>query len=216
MTRQRLLVLGGYALIASFLLSLAGGMLHPVVDGRSHSVAALTAPGTPWGQLLIYAGALALMFGLPAAYSWLGPRVGVLGFAGFSLYFLGNALSAQAHLVVEAMVAPEIARRAPELVPDDGSIVASPLFGTVQLTGGLVLMAGLLVMGIALVRQSVVPRWIGATAIAGAVLLATPLPEVAVLTGVQVELLRGITVAALGVYMIRAVRAGRVGAAPAP
>ncbi|MCF7548705.1 hypothetical protein [Pseudonocardia sp. WMMC193] len=153
MTRTRLLSLGGAALVGAAVLSLAGGLAHPVVDGRAHSVDALLAPGSPWGQLSIYAGALLLMFGLPAAYAWLAPRVGVLGFLGFSGYFLGNAVSAQAHLVVEALVAPEIARRAPELIPDDEAIVAAEPFALIQVVGGLVLVIGLIVLGVALVRQ---------------------------------------------------------------
>lgn len=214
MDRLRLLALGGYALIASFVLSLAGGLAHPVVDGNAHSVASLTAPGSPWGQILIYAGALLLMFGLPAAYAWLAPHVGKLGFAGFSLYFLGNAVSAQGHLVVEAFVAPEIARRAPELVPDDGSIVDAPLFALVQVVGGLVLVAGLLLLGVALLRSGAVPRWIGVAAVVGGVLAVTPLPEAPILSGLQIELARGLAVAGLGLLMVR--RAREDAPAPAP
>lgn len=206
MDRLRLLALGGHALIASFVLSLAGGLAHPVVDGNAHNVASLTAPGSPWGQILIYAGALLLMFGLPAAYAWLAPRVGALGFVGFSLYFLGNAVSAQGHLVVEAFVAPEIARRAPELVPADGSIVDAPLFALVQVVGGLVFVAGLLVIGVALLRSGAAPRWIGSAFVIAAVLAVTPLPEAPILSGLQIELARGLAVAGLGVLMLRRAR----------
>ncbi|MEQ3554355.1 hypothetical protein WIS52_28140 [Pseudonocardia nematodicida] len=204
--RRRLVVGGGAMLVASAALSLAGGVLHPVVDGNAHSVESLLAPGSPWGQLLIYAGALALMFGLPAAWAWFAPRSGVLGALGFGLYFLGNAVSAQGHLVVEGLVAPAIARAAPELIPDDGSIIASAPFAMMQMIGGLTLLAGLALMGVALMRTAGVPRWIGAAALAGALLLFVPLPEMAVLTGLHVELLRGIAVAGLGVVMIREVR----------
>ncbi|GAA2542574.1 hypothetical protein [Pseudonocardia hydrocarbonoxydans] len=216
MDRLRLLSLGGHALIASFVVSLAGGLAHPVVDGDAHSVASLTAAASPYAQILIYVGALLLMFGLPAAYAWLAPHVGRLGFAGFSLYFLGNAVSAQGHLVVEAFVAPEIARRAPELVPDDGSILDAPLFATVQVVGGLVLVAGLVVLGVALLRTPVVPRWIGIASIVAGVLAVTPLPEAPVLSGLQIELARGLAVAGLGVLMIRRARVGSVDAVHTP
>ena len=213
--RARLLHLrarGGVALggVGQRLLEpLAGGVAHPVVDGNAHSVASLLAPGSPWAQLSIYAGALALMMGLPAAWGWFAPRAGVLGTLGFGLYFLGNALSAQGHLVVEGLVAPAIARAAPELVPDDGSILAAPGFALLQMVGGLVLLAGLALTGVALLRTAGVPRWIGAAALAGALLLFVPLPEAPVLSGLHVELLRGIAVAGLGVVMIREVRAAR-------
>jgi hypothetical protein len=200
--RTRLLSLGGAALVGSAVLSLAGGLAHPVVDGAAHSVDALLAPGSPWGQLSIYAGALLLMFGLPAAYGWLAPRVGVLGFLGFSAYFLGNAVSAQAHLVVEAFVAPEIARRAPELIPDDDAIVAAEPFVLLQVVGGLVLVVGLIVLGISLLRLPGALRWAGVFAILGGLATFVPLPQAPLVTGLQIELFRGLAVAVLGVVLM--------------
>lgn len=55
-TRRHLVVGGGVMLLASAVLSLAGGVTHPVVDGNAHSVASLLAPSSPWAQLSIYAG----------------------------------------------------------------------------------------------------------------------------------------------------------------
>ena len=208
--------LSGGALIGSFVLSLAGGMAHPIVGGRSHSVASLTAPLSPYAQLLIYAGAVLLMLGLPAAFAFLAPHVGKLGVAGLVAYFLGNATSVQGHLVVEAFVAPAVARdpAARHLIADDGSIIDSGSFLTFQTVGGMIFMAGLLLIGIGLVRSRIVPRWVGAVAIAGALLLAVPLPEVPVLTGLQIELARGLVVAAIGVLMIRAARTTAPAVAP--
>jgi hypothetical protein len=204
--RNNLYRLSGGALIGSFVLSLAGGMAHPVVDGESHSVAALTAPASPYAQLLIYAGALLLMLGLPAAYVYLAPHVGRIGMAGLIGYFVTNALSAQGHLVVEAFVAPAIARdpAARHLIPDDGSIVASTSFASLQMVAGLAFMVSLLLIGIGLLRSGgFVPAWVGVVTVAGALLLAVPLPEAPVLTGLQVELARGLMVATIGLGMIR-------------
>lgn len=210
MTPARTYRITGGALVASAVVSLAGGMAHPVVDGRSHSVEALTAPASPWAQLAIFAGALLLMVGLPGAFAWLSPRLGKVGLIGLALYFVGNAVSAQAHLVVEGFVAPTIARdpRARHLIPADGSIVAAPPFVVLQVVAGLVLVLGLLLLGVGLLRQRTVPRWIGAVLVVGAVLAVTPLPEVAVLTGLQIELCRGLSVASIGVLMIRSARTG--------
>jgi hypothetical protein len=200
-------------LIGTFGLSLAGGMTHPIVAGESHSVAALTAPSTPYPQLLIYAGALLLMLGLPAMFVFLAPHVGKLGMAGIIGYFVANAVSVQGHLVVEAFVAPAIANdpAAQHLISSDGLIIASSSFAALQMIGGVVFMASLLLIGIGLLRARAFPRWIGALAVAGALLLAVPLPEVPVLTGLQIELFRGLAVASIGVLMIRAART-----APAP
>jgi hypothetical protein len=199
------------ALIGSFVLSLVGGMTHPIVDGESHSVAALTAPASPYAQLLIYLGALLLMVGLPGMFVWLAPHVGRLGLVGVGMYFVGNAVSAQGHLVVEALVAPAVAAdpAARHLVPDDGSIIDSVPFMTAQVVGGLVLVVGLMLTGVGLWRSGVVPRWVGGLAVVGGLLTFVPFPELPVFTGLLIELPRGLTVAMVGVLMIRAVSDSR-------
>jgi hypothetical protein len=206
-TRTTLLGLGGAALALSGLTGLAGGMLHPVVDGQSHSVASITGPGGPLAYALLYGGAVLLMLGLPAVAAWLAPRVGILGLAGFTLYFVGNALSAQPHLVVEGFVARDLAGRFPQIVPPDGSIVASPSFAMLQTVGGLVFVAGVLLTGIALLRRSSgIPWWVGAAFVLSAVGVLVPLPEAPILTGLQVELFEMVGTVGLGLLAIRASR----------
>jgi hypothetical protein len=203
---RHLLILGGAALAASGITGLAGGMLHPVVDGQSHSAASLAAGGGPPAYALLYGGAILLMLGLPAVTAWLADRVGVLGLVGLTFYFVGNALSAQSHLVVEGFVARELAG-VPGVVPDDGSIVAAPSFALLQVVGGLVFVAGVLLTGIALLRRSAgVPWWVGAAFVASAIGVLIPLPEAPVLTGLQVELFEAIGTVGLGVLAIRAAR----------
>ncbi|GAA0798287.1 hypothetical protein [Spirilliplanes yamanashiensis] len=211
MTNTSLHKLTGAALIGSFVLSLAGGVAHPIVDGQSHSVAALTAPASPWAQLLIYAGALLLMVGLPGMFVWLRPHVGRVGMIGIALYFLGNALSAQSHLVVEAFVAPAIAAdpAARHLIASDGTIVDSPAFLALMLGGALVFQLGLVLTGIGLFRSGVVSRWVGVLVTGGALLTLVPLPEIPVVSGLIIELPRGLAVAIVGYLMIRAAGAVR-------
>jgi hypothetical protein len=207
--------LSAWCLIGSFVLSLAGGLAHPVVDGESHSVAALLAGRSPWAQYLIYAGALLLMLGLPGGYLWLRERgLGVLGLVGVVGYLVGNALSAMSHLVVEGFVAPTIAADpgARPLIGTEGEIVDAPAFVALQVAGGLVLVLSLLVLAVALLRAPGVPRWIGGVLLAGSLLLLVPLPERPVLTGLVVELPRGLTVAAIGVLVLRGLRGGEVDA----
>ena len=200
--------LSGGALIGSFLLSVAGGALHPIVGGRSHSVESLTAPTSPYAQLLIYAGAVLLTAGLPAMFVFLAPHVGRIGIAGIVLYFFGNLLSVQGHLVVEAFVAPAIAAdpAARHLISDNGEIIAADGFIAFQIAGGMVFIAGMLLLGVGLFRSGVVPKWVGAFLVAGAALLFVPLPEIPVVTGLHIELPRGLAVAAAGLAMIRAAR----------
>ncbi len=214
--RSQLLKLSGAALIGSFALSVTGGVLHPIVDGESHSVAALTAPASPYAQLLIYAGAVLLAAGLPAMFVFLAPHVGRIGMTGIVLYFFGNLLSAQGHLVVEALVAPAIARdpAAQHLIAANGEIIAADAFITFQVAGGMVFLAGLLLTGIGLFRSGVVPRWVGAFLVAATALMVVPLPEIPVLTGLHIELPRGLAVAVVGLAMIRAARPAPRPAAP--
>ncbi|MBS2936282.1 hypothetical protein KDN32_00825 [Nocardioides sp. J2M5] len=207
MTTTTLYRLSAAALVSSFLLSLAGGVLHPVVDGHSHSVDAFLAPRSPEAQYLIYAGAVLLMLGLPGGYLFFRASLGRTGFVGFTLYMVGNALSAMSHLVVEAFVGPTLAGDpdARHLVSDQDEIFEATSFVTLQAVGGLVFLAGLLLVGIALVRAADVPTWVGVLVVAGALALVVPFPERPGLTGLLVELPRGTMAATLGVLMWRRV-----------
>jgi hypothetical protein len=205
MNTSTLYRLSAVALIASCVLSLVGGVLHPIVDGNAHSAASFLAPRSPWSQYLIYAGAVALMLGLPGGYLYFRDRLGVVGFVGFALYMVGNALSAMAHLVVEAFVGPMLAGDpdARHLVPTDGSIVDSSSFLLLQAVGGLVFVAGLVLIGIALVRGRGLPTGLGAFLVVGALAVMVPFPEREGFTGLLVELPRGLTVAVLGLMILR-------------
>ena len=212
MTTTTLYRLSAACLVASFLFSLTGGILHPVVDGQSHSVETFLAPRSPEAQYLIYVGAVLLMLGLPGAYAYFRQPLGRLGFAGFALYMVGNALSAMSHLVVEAFVGPALAADpdARHLVPADGSIVDSDSFLVLQSVGGLIFVAGLLLIGIALVRGPGLPTWVGVVTAVGAIAVMLPFPEHEGFTGLLVELPRGLMVGALGLMMLRGTRRAAV------
>lgn len=205
MTTTTLYRLSALALVLSFVFSLLGGVAHPVIDGQSHSVEAFLAPRSPWAQYSIYAGSLFLMLGLPGGFLFFREELGRLGFVGFAAYMLGNALSAMSHLVVEAFVGPTLAADpdARHLVPDGGEIFDATSFVALQAAGGLVLVVSLLLIGIALTRARTVPTWIGVVLVVGALLLFVPFPERPVLTGLLVELPRGLAVASLGVLIQR-------------
>jgi hypothetical protein len=205
MTTTTLYRLSAYALVLSFVFSLVGGVLHPVVDGQSHSVEVFLAPRSPWAQYSIYVGALFLMLGLPGGYLFFREQVGRLGFVGFVGYMLGNALSAMSHLVVEAFVGPTLAGDPDgrHLVSDQGEIFDGTAFITLQAVGGLVFVISLILIGIALVRATGIPSWIGIVLVVGVLPLFVPLPERPVIAGLIVEVPRGLMVAALGVLVLR-------------
>lgn len=205
MTTSTLYRLSAYALVLSFVFSLLGGVLHPVIDGQSHSAEVFLAPWSPWAQYSIYVGALFLMLGLPGGYLYFREEVGRLGFVGFAMYMLGNALSAMSHLVVEAFVGPTMAAdpQGRHLISDNGEIFDGAAFITLQAVGGLIFVFSLILIGIALIRSRTIPSWIGLTLIVGVLPLFVPFPERAVIAGLIVEVPRGLMVASLGVIILR-------------
>jgi len=216
MTTNNLYRLSAYALVAAFVFSLVGGLAHPVVDGHSHSVESFLAPASPWAQISIYVGAIFLSLGLPGCYLWFRERLGVLGFVGFLLYFVANAVSAQSHLVVEAFVGPTIAEdpTTRHLIPDNGSIFDAGPFMALQAVGALTLIGSLIVIGIALIRAPGLPTWLGWFLTLGAALLLIPFPEAPVLSGIQVEVPRGVAIFVLAVIMLRELAARSAARAP--
>lgn len=206
MTTHNLYRASAVALVAAAAFSIVGGFLHPIVDGESHSAAVFLDPLSPWAQLSIYVGALFLMFGLPGCYLFFRDRLGRLGLIGFACYFLGNALSAQSHLVVEAFVGPTLAADpgARHLIPASGEIFDSTSFVTLQVFGALAFIASMVLIAISLIRAKGLPTWLGVFLLVGALALLVPFPERQGITGLLIELPRGITVGTLGVLMLRA------------
>jgi hypothetical protein len=194
--------LSGVAAVAAGPLCIVGGLLHPIKDGHAHNVDALVGPHAS-GSIALLLGTVLLLLGLPGAYGWIGPRLGTLGLIGFVLYFAGNVLSAIPHLVVMGFAASDMAHHHPEMISEKDIIIGAPAFEAEQIASGLGLVAGLLIFGIALLRGQGVPRWIGWTGVAGAVLQLVPLPAMPVVSGLQIELLRGAMIIGLGLLAIR-------------
>ena len=84
------------------------------------------------------------------------------------------------------------------LVGPGGAIPSSAPFAVLQEIGGLVYMLGLVVLGIAVFRSRVMPRWTGVLMAASPIFLLLPIPEAPVLSGLLIELPRGFAVAGMG------------------
>jgi hypothetical protein len=209
MNRSILLRLCGFAAIAAGPLCVLGGMLHPIDGDHAHSPEAL---GTDHvlGSSSLLVGTVLLLLSLPGIYGWLSPRLGKLGLVGYVLYFVGNLLNAVPHLVLMAFAGHTLAEH-PEVVSDKDMILAAPAFETEQVVTAFGFIFGLLLFGVALVRAHGIPRPIGVAAIAGAVLIFVPIPTMEVVSGLQIELLRGFVISALGYLAVRrpAATAGR-------
>jgi hypothetical protein len=200
MSSTTLIRMSGLVLILAFAFSFAGGMLHPVIEGESHGAFALAHPGFPVAHLLVFLGEVFLLIGLPGLYTRIAPSTGILGLAGFALYFFANATLASFFSAYEAFVAPVLAAdlTTRELVAPGGAIPASVPFAILQEVGGSVLMLGMLLLGIAVFRSRALPRWSGVLLAAAPILLLLPVPEVPIFTGLLIELPRGLAVAAMG------------------
>lgn len=204
-SRATVLRLSGAALTSGGVLCIAGGTLHPIVAGKGHSVAALTAPGTPIAQVLLGIGTVLLVLGLPGMYAWLRPRIGTAGFAGLLCYLLGNIVTATAHLTVELFVAHPFAAdpATAHLIAENDQMLDSTAFVLVNQGGGLVMLAGMALLGASLLRHRAVPRWIAVLTLAGMAGFFLPIPAVQGFSGFLYEAPRGIAVAAIGVLMLR-------------
>jgi hypothetical protein len=196
--------MSGLALILAFAFSLAGGLLHPVIDGESHGASALAHPGFPVAHLLVFLGEVFLLMGLPGLYARIAPSTGFLGLAGFALYFFANATLASFFSAYEAFVVPVLAAdpAARDLVAPGGAIPSSVPFAVLQGVGGAVLMLGMLLLGIAVFRSRALPRWSGVMLAVAPILLLLPVPEAPILTGLLIELPRGLAVAAIGYALV--------------
>jgi hypothetical protein len=186
--------------MAAFLLALIGGILHPVIGGDSHAPSSLTQPLFPTAHLLVFLGEICLLFGLPGLYASIAPKTGFLGLSGFVLYFFANATLASFVTAYEAFIVPMLATdpATSALVAPGGAIPSSTPFTVLQGVGGLVYMLGLVVLGIAVLRSRVMPRWTGLLMAASPIFLLVPVPEAPVLTGLLIELPRGLAMAGMG------------------
>ncbi|MGH1564639.1 hypothetical protein [Mumia sp. DW29H23] len=197
--------MAGAALALGGTLCIAGGVLHPIVHGKGHSVEALTSPGTPIAQILLGIGTVLLILGLPAMYAWMRPRLGTAGFVGTLLYLVGNIVTAAGHLTVELFVAHPLAENpdTAHLIADDDTMIGTTAFGLFNTLGGLVMLLGMGLLGASMLRNRAVPRWIAILTLAGMVGFFVPVPATAGLSGFLYEAPRGVAVAAIGVLMMR-------------
>lgn len=198
--------LSGVSVIVAFIFNLIGGTFHPVIDGWAHSVDALSEPFNPYAQYFLLIGTLLQFLGLPAVYVWVSKKAGLLGLVGFVLYFFGGMLVILPHLTVEAFVSVPISKNhdaAHFLIPSDDSLFANPAFQNLQMVAGLVFMVSMLLIGTALLKSRAVPLWIGVVMTLGALILLAPIPQAPVLTGLVVEIPRGLAIAAIGVLMLK-------------
>ncbi|WP_068152671.1 hypothetical protein [Rhodococcoides corynebacterioides] len=210
-TSSLLTRLSAVGVVVAFGFNLTGGLLHPVVDGNAHSVESLTSPAGPWSAALLLTGTVLQLISLPGVYSWFAARAGVIGLVSFVTLYLSSMLVSITHLSVEAFATYALASNPDTayLVPADGSLFPGA-FPTMQAISGLVFMLSMVVFGAILVRTRAVPVWIGAVTAVGGLILLFPWPELPGVSGLIVELPRGLAFAAIGVMILRSGRTSGV------
>jgi hypothetical protein len=158
MSSTTLYRLSGISLLIGSLLTISGFIPDLIVEHSSGSaIAAATA-------LLRLIGLMLVVLGLPGMYAKQAEQVGILGLLGF-IVTLFSLLMGMAQQPVFAFINPFLATHAPALLngrPPQGLLI----FFTV---GGLLGLVGATMLGIAIMRAAILPRWAGLVLIAGEV-----------------------------------------------
>lgn len=158
MSSTTLYRLSGISLLIGSLLTISGFIPDLIVEHSSGStIAAATA-------LLRLIGLMLVVLGLPGMYARLAERAGMLGLLGF-IVTLFSLLMGIAYQPIFAFVNPFLATHAPALLngrPPQGLLIFF-------IVGGLLGLAGGTMLGIAVMRAAVLPRWAGLVLIAGEV-----------------------------------------------
>jgi hypothetical protein len=150
--------------LALFLGGLLGGFpfLHPQRTDPGYFTHPLTVPV----HLAGFVAVLLILLGLPGLYARQAARAGLLGLVGIVLVFFSLALLDGTHNIVDGALLPALAHHpsvGPLLVPGgpvDTAVQEGPL-GTLVDIGGPLFILGCILLGSAIVRARVLPRWTG-------------------------------------------------------
>lgn len=110
-----------------------------------------------WVNLLGFGGAVLGVLSLFVLFSIL-QRISTAGMLGLVLGVAGSTMLAGV-LYFETFMLKGLARAAPELVDLGGPFYHYPVFRFANLSGGVMLTAGAVLLGLVLVRQAVLKRW---------------------------------------------------------
>lgn len=125
-----------------------------------------TSPIAATAALLRIIGDMLIVVGLPGVYSRQAQRAGLLGLIGFLSTLVYILITGVVNDTIEAVILPFLASAAPSLLkgsPPQGLLI---LF----LVGGLLGLVGSVSLGVAMLRTTVLTRWVGLPLIVGVVL----------------------------------------------
>jgi hypothetical protein len=170
------------ALIVSAVSVTLGRILHPAVDA-----AGITSPQWGVSHILWLIGLLTGMVGLVGLYLRQRKDVGVLGFIGAGAAWVGMALLSGT-IYFEGIIEPAVLAQAPALAETLVSGEGWGVFFAVFLVSVALFGVGFLLLGIAMYRAAVLPRWAVVLVVVGSVvggpqsLLPRPIATLAFLT----------------------------------
>lgn len=178
MSSATLYRLSGGTLIAGSLLILISTILNAVLfPGHSSTPQQVVSFAWLLTTFITIVGALLFVIGLPGMYLRQAGRAGAVGLIGFILLLLGIFLQGAGFSIVQIIILPFLAQKAPQLMGGN----SLPLSGFLLLiVSGLMYIIGAILLGIATMRTQVFPRWAGILMIvAGIAMLLTlaPVPD---------------------------------------
>lgn len=161
---DRLIRMGGTALLAAFPLQVVGFAMHPPSEQLEHVLRPTYGPA----HMVIFASWILAMLGLPALYAGIAGKAGRLGLVGFVWSMVAVAYHCYL-LVYEAFAVPVIAQTSGsgELLGPEGPLAHGA--GALGILSNLSLLA-FPVFGIAVLRSGIFtrgPGWLQIAAVPG-------------------------------------------------
>jgi hypothetical protein len=158
MSSTTLYRLSGICLLVGSVLAVIGAIIG-LLSGDPAST--MTVAGA---TISLVGGTLGVL-GLPGMYAIQAQRAAILGLIGVTLMLIYIFILGMFSSALDAIVLPFIATHAPALVQSD-----PPALGIFFMVGGLLGAMGGILLGIAIMRAAVLPRWAGLLLMIGVVL----------------------------------------------
>jgi hypothetical protein len=171
MTPQNLMRLRGFALLAAGVLLALFFLLHPG-GGDPPTIEAARHPLYGAEHALGVAALVLVLFGLDGIRERQSGKLGLLGAVGHGLAFVGSALMLGV-LFFDGFVSPILAMNAPQLLSATGPFNTFPTILPLILAG-VIWGLGFVVLGVAALRASILPRWGSWLVIVGSIVINLP------------------------------------------
>lgn len=166
---------GGTLIVSSILLIIEIVVSNVMCPG--HNCTPQQEMSLPWllVTLVWLIGSLLFVIGSPGMYLRQAERAGGMGFAGFILVFFAVLLGEAAFSLLQIIVLPFLAQKAPQLVgPNSGPPALFVLF----IVPPLMITIGSILLGIATMRARVFPRWSGILLLVSGIIFLLTIPPI--------------------------------------